>query len=79
MTTFEFDNTEFHAQMWAFYEGRKMYIIATNFSERLFALVPERQATPADEWQWARCENVKLVKGKIVNIQDSHFYKKDKS
>ena len=52
--------------MYVMYEGVKHYVIASNFTEGLFALVPERAPTPADEWQWVRCESVELVKTGVV-------------
>lgn len=61
-----FNTMEHHAHMYAMYEGAKHYVIASNFNEGLFALVPERKQTPADEWQWVRCESVELIKMGVV-------------
>lgn len=67
MTSSEFDNTKHHPNMWVIYEGEKHYVIAANFPERLFALVPAKEEeVPADEWSWVRCENVALIKSQII-------------
>ena len=61
-----FNTIKHHAHMYVMYEGVKHYVIASNFSEGLFALVPERDHIPADEWQWVRCESVELIKTGVV-------------
>jgi hypothetical protein len=68
MTLYEFDNTGHHANMWVIYCGKKHYVISANFPERLFALVPEKEDVPLDEWCWVRCENVSLIKNEILNF-----------
>lgn len=68
MTLYEFDNTGHHANMWVIYCGEKYYVISANFPERLFALVPEKEYVPLDEWCWVRCENVSLIKNEILKF-----------
>lgn len=58
----EFNAMAHHANMYVEYEGDLYYVIATNFPEALFALVPSKGEFPADEWMWARCESVSLRK-----------------
>lgn len=61
-----FNTMKHHTHMHVMYESVKHYVIASNFTEGLFALVPERAPTPADEWQWVRCESVELIKTGVV-------------
>jgi len=61
-----FNIMKHHAHMYVMYRGARHYVIATNLNEGLFALVPERVPTPADEWQWVRCESVELIKTGVV-------------
>ena len=58
----EFNSMAHHANMYVEYEGDLYYVIATNLSEALFALVPSKDKFPADEWMWVRCESVSLRK-----------------
>jgi len=57
----EFDTTDFHLNMWVIYKNKRCYVASVNYVERLFALIDEKKQTPADEWNWVRCENVKLA------------------
>jgi hypothetical protein len=58
----EFKKTRFHADMWVIYNGEFKYVISVDFVEFLVGLVDEKADIPADEWSWARCENIDLVK-----------------
>ena len=58
----DFKNTRFHADMWVTYNGEMKYVISVDFVEFLFGLADEKSDIPADEWSWARCENVDLIK-----------------
>lgn len=62
----EFDNTRFSAHTWVMYKGKRFFMIAVNFDERLFALVEEKAAVPVDEWLWVRCENVEIIKNQLI-------------
>jgi len=61
MTIDEFNKTRFGGGMWAKYKGEKYLVISVIFPEALFGLIPNEEDTPADEWMWARCENVELI------------------
>lgn len=56
----QFDKTRWGANMFVTHEGKKKYVIAVDFTERLLALTPARADYPADEWNWVRCENIEL-------------------
>jgi len=68
MTIFEFDNMSHHANMWVIYKGDKHYVISSDFTERLFALTVDKENVEPDEWSWVRCENVELIKNRLLNF-----------
>jgi len=58
----EFNSMRHNANTFVEYDNSVYYVIAVNFSEALFALVPDNSNYPADEWTWVRCESVTLRK-----------------
>jgi hypothetical protein len=58
----QFKNTMWHPDMWVVYNGEFKYVISVDFIECLVGLVDEKKDIPADEWSWARCENIDLIK-----------------
>jgi hypothetical protein len=66
MNISEFDTASFGVNTWVTYAGRKQYVIAISFPERLFALIDKKCDLPADQWSWVRCENVSLHKSSVV-------------
>ncbi|GEM_PF-1177360 len=62
----EFNTMSHHANMYVRYCDETHYVISVNFTEALFALVPDKDDYPADEWTWVRCESVSLLKSEVV-------------
>ena len=61
MTIDEFNNMPHHANMWCRHEGKTYYIVSSNFDQALFGLIPHKEPTDPEEWQWVRCENVEMI------------------
>jgi hypothetical protein len=58
MTVEEFKNQVWNKSLKAMYEGDIYDVTAVNFKEQLLELIAEDEY---EDYQWVRCENIKLV------------------